>query len=45
METGKNIGQSGGGSEPQADHLIIVIITVFPIGYIEYTYACRDCEM
>jgi len=38
MEAGKNIAQSGAGSEPQADWIIIVVITVFPIGYREYTH-------
>jgi len=49
MEAGKHVGQSGAGSEPQADWIIIVAITVFPIGYciaIECMHmTCRDCDM
>jgi len=35
MEAGRNVGQSGASSKPQADRIIIVIIR---IGYIEYTH-------
>ena len=45
MEAGKNIGQRVEQAEPWADHIIIVVIAVSPIGYIEYTHVCRDYEM
>jgi len=40
MEAGKKLDRV-----EQAEHIIIVVTAVLTICYIEYTHACRDCEM